>query len=142
MTQGFLQNIAAYIDRQQAVEPSASVAGAITGGAIDILNSGNKYTSAVLYCRAGVPTGTPTSYTVTGKVQHSTASTTGWVDVTNGAISTISGTSAGAGASVAINLAGLNQYVRFIGTIAITGGTTPTVPTAAEFTFTGQGIPI
>lgn len=142
MTQAFLKNIAAYVDQQQALEPSASVAGAITGGAIDTFNSGNKYTSGVLYVRAGTPTGTPTSYTVTGKLQHSTASTTGWADVTGGAIATISGTSAAAGASIGVDLAPLNRYVRFTGTIAITGGTTPTVPTSAEIVFAGQSVPI
>lgn len=119
------RNIGAYIAPRAGINPTNSAGGTTSGAAIDRLG----YHSAVLMLMVGSPSGAPTSFTVDAKLQESADGSTGWTDVSGGAVSQI--TSANSQAEVNLNLVGLKRYIRAVVTVSFTGGTSPAIPVVA-----------
>lgn len=100
--------------------PAASAAGAINGAAIDRKD----YGSCVLLVATGAETGSPSARSATAKIQDSDDGSTGWADLTGASVAVSVVSSSG---SVKVNLAGAKRYIRVVNTIALTGGTSPTL---------------
>lgn len=108
---------------------AASGTTAIEGAAVDTLV--HKTLKAV--CQVGATSGTPTSFTITFKVQQSADGSTGWVDVT-GASKVIS--AVGTLAEIrATDYAGVDtlRYLRLVATPAFVGGSSPTAMVSGVF---------
>jgi len=117
-------NIGAFIDPDIGVTPRAPTASgtAIKGSAIDRTG----FDSCVLAVFTGAAAGTPDSFSVAGKLQHSDTTTDGdFTDLTDGAITAI--TAVDTLAEVDVNLADAKQYIRAVVTPTYVGGTTPSV---------------
>ncbi|MBI5071667.1 hypothetical protein HZB93_02105 [Candidatus Falkowbacteria bacterium] len=103
-----------------AVRPVAADAAA-TAIAIDTLG----YNSAMFVVKNGAATGTPTSYTVDGKVQECATSGGSYADVSGAVITQITADNK----SAQIRVEGLGtsrlRYLKLIITPAMTGGTSP-----------------
>lgn len=82
------------------------------------------FESLVVMAQTGGVTGSPTSFTVTYKVQESDDGATGWVDV-SGATASI--TAADTAVKVPVNLHKRARYVRVVAELSFTGGSTPSV---------------
>ncbi|MFA5080297.1 MAG: DUF1521 domain-containing protein [Candidatus Paceibacterota bacterium] len=93
----------------------------VEGVAIDTIG----FNSAMVTIENGAVTGSPSSYTVDGKVQESDNGSTGWVDVTGATITQI--VADNKSAQIPIEGLGLNRkrFLRAVVTPAITGGSTP-----------------
>lgn len=76
----------------------------------------------------GAPTGSPTSFTVTCKLQESDASGSGFADIANQSTLVLS---AGSTQGV-IRAHRTKRYVRTVVTPAFSGGSSPTIPTSAN----------
>lgn len=124
-------NIGASVKVVAGFSPQAAVAGAINGAAIDRLG----FRSAVLHARSGAVTGAPTAQTYDVKLQDSADGSTGWADIPGAAITQI--TAANAEAEKDINLAGAKRYIRVVGTVGFTGGTSPTLQVASALVLGG-----
>jgi len=120
-----ISNIAAFIKPALGTVPEAASAGSVNGPAIDRLG----YGSCELVVATGAATGTPTTTSVTSKLQHSDDGSTSWTDLTDGAGPTVA--AASSIGSVGVDLAGAKRFVRVSRTVAFTGGTTPTVGVAS-----------
>lgn len=103
-----------------AVRPVAADAAA-TAIAIDTLG----YNSAVFVVSNGAATGTPTSYTVDGKVQECDTSGGSYTDVTGATITQITADNKVATIRVEGLGTGRKRFLKLIITPAMTGGTTP-----------------
>lgn len=117
-------NIGAFVDPDVGITPRAPTASgtAIKGSAIDRTG----FDSCVLVVQTGQDSGTPDSFSVAGKLQHSDTTTDGdFTDLTGAAIAAI--TTEDALAEVDVNLADAKQYVRAVVTPTYVGGTTPSV---------------
>ncbi len=78
----------------------------------------------------GAATGTPTSFTVTAKLQESDDGSTNWGDIANQETLVVN-----AGSSLGLLRAHrTKRYVRSVLTPALTGGSSPTIPTASWVT--------
>lgn len=102
--------------------PSPQVAGTVNGPAVA------RSRSLTVIALTGAVTGAPSSFTVSMKLQDSDDGTSGWADLTGGALPVLS----------AINtLAELNlgltakAFVRVVSVVAFVAGTVPTVQVAA-----------
>jgi hypothetical protein len=80
-----MTDIGAYLGANKGIKVTNSVAATINGTYVDRQD----YQSCVLVCQCGDASGSPTAQTVDCKLQHSTATGSGFVDVTNGAITQI-----------------------------------------------------
>jgi hypothetical protein len=121
-------DIGAFIDPDIGVTPRAPTASAtaINGSAIDRTG----FDSCVLAVFTGATAGTPDSFSVAGKLQHSDTTTDGdFSDFTGASITAI--TAAGTLAEVDVNLADAKQYVRAVVTPTYVGGSTPSVQLGA-----------
>lgn len=114
--------------------PRAASAGTITGSAIDR----DGFLSCVLHARAGDVSGGPSAQTYDVKLQDSADGSTGWADITGAAITQI--TAANGEKHVNVNLSGAKRYIRAVGTVGFTGGTTPTMDVAATVALGGAVI--
>lgn len=117
-------NIGAFIDPDIGVTPRAPTSSgtAIKGDAID--RSG--FDSCTLVVFTGQDSGSPSSFSVAGKLQHSDTTTDGdFTDLTDGAITAI--TTEDTLAEVDVNLADAKQYIRAVVTPTYSGGSSPTV---------------
>lgn len=118
----------------------ASASGAVTGSAIDVRG----YTHLVLELQAGAATGTPDSFTLDAKVTHSDASGGTYADFTpdgtaaSGAVAQI--TAGSSRKRKVIPLAGCDGWVKIVKTLAMVGGTTPTVPNACVVALSGAQV--
>jgi hypothetical protein len=115
------------IKNVQAVDPIAA-SSAQTSAAIDTQG----YNSAVVVVTNGAATGSPTSYTVDAKVQHSDTSGGTYTDVSGAAITQITADNKIA----TIRLEGLGgasvkRFIKVVVTPALTGGTSPKALIAA-----------
>jgi len=124
-------DIGAYIKVLAGFSPQAAAGGAINGAAIDRMG----FQSAVLHGRTGAATGTPTAQTYDLKLQDSADGSTGWTDIAGAAITQI--TAVDSEAEVNVNLAGAKKYIRAVGTVTLTGGTTPTLQVASAVVLGG-----
>lgn len=110
-----------------SVVPSSAVAGAINGAAVDTEGFGD----AVAIVTVGATTGTPTSFTVDGKVQESADGSTGWTDVTGAVITAVTVASKTAEIAIDTDKKALSKrYIRLVVTPAFVGGTAPTIGVA------------
>lgn len=111
-----------------SVLPQAKNAGALNGAAVDT----EIYNDAMVVVNVGAVTGTPSSFTVDAKVQHSDTGVSGWTDVTGAAITQITAIDKTAEIPLDVMAAAAKRYVRVVITPAFTGGTSPTVLVAAN----------
>lgn len=107
------------------VSPQNTDGTVINGAAIDRTG----FMSCILAAAVGAVTGTPTSFTVPAKIQDSADGSTGWNDVTDGAITTL--TAINTAGKKSVNLATAKKYIRVVVDVAFVSGTTPTADVAA-----------
>jgi len=105
--------------------PAARSAGAANGAAIDRKG----YGSAILSVITGAETGGPSARSSTCKIQDSADGSTGWADLADAP--TVAVAAVDSVGEAAINLAGAKRYIRVVNTTAFTGGTSPTLLSAA-----------
>lgn len=117
-------------------KPKAASSETINGAAIDRMTAGEGgYLSCDLVLNVGDATGSPTSFTADAKLQHSDDGSTGWADITGGAVT--QQTAAGI-VRKKIDLLKAKRYVRSVVVVAITGGTTPAVPCSSTVILAGS----
>lgn len=96
------------------------------------------FESCVLAANVGAATGTPDSFTVDMKLQHSDVVGSGYVDFTpNTGSAAIAQATAAGFKSVNINLLGAKQFIAVKTTVAFVNGTSPKVPIAATLVMGG-----
>jgi hypothetical protein len=111
--------------------PSPQVAATVNGPAIA------RPGSFTVFAMSGATTGTPTSFTVSMKVQDSDDGTSGWADVTNGALAVITTINT----SAELNIGTLPKaFLRVVSVVAFVGGTAPTVQVAAMVITGGSSV--
>lgn len=115
-------------DQKTHLDPKVSVhdeelsgTTAVNGDAIDCKDYDGLIYADVI---AGAATGSPTSFTATGKLQESADGSTGWTDLSNQDTGVLSAD------NTAVKLRGhrTTRYVRVVVTPAFTGGSSPTLP--------------
>lgn len=107
-----------------SVAPVTAATGAITGGAIDT----REYGDAMAVVSVGVTSGTPDSFAVAAKIQHSEDGSTSWADVTGASITSV--IAAGKTAEIAIDTEkhlASRRFIRLVVTPSFVGGTSPKV---------------
>jgi hypothetical protein len=126
-------DIGAYIKQAVGLKPTNSAASATNkGGAIDRLG----FSSAVLHAQVGAAAGGPSAQSATFKIQESDTTTDGdFADVADAALEAM--TADDASGYLDLNLQTLKRYIRVVCTVALTGGSTPTLPVAATVTLGG-----
>lgn len=129
----FAQNSGALSTAKRAISPQA-LSGTTAANGTGIDRSG--YDSLKIIGSTGASTGTPSSFTVTFKLQDSADNST-FTDV-SGQSFTI--TAVNDENTLNVNLIGLNQYVRVVMTPAFSGGSSPTVLAAAALTLGGAAV--
>lgn len=132
-------NIGAYVVVATSVAPQAASA-SVNGSGIDRF-AHNLPLSCVLHQVLGADSGSPSSFSVQTKLQHSPDDST-WADYDAPGSSTVAETAALTAVStensVAIDLSSADRYVRAVTTISFTGGTSPTIDVAADIVFGGE----
>lgn len=127
-----LTDINAYIKPLVAVVPTAASEGTVNGAAIDRQN----YESCVLLTNTGVTTGTPTSFTVNAKVQHSADGSNNWADYTDPTTVAVAAvtqiTEASTQGKIGVNLLNAKRYIRVVHVLDFTGGSSPTLAISAH----------
>lgn len=119
------------------VVPTNSGAATTNGAAIDRMPAASRagYLSATLHFVVGAPSGTPDSFTANAKLQESADGSTGWTDITDGAVT--QRTAAGTEAEVNVSLAPIKRYIRAVVVVAFVNGTSPALPVAASVVLGG-----
>jgi hypothetical protein len=127
-----IRNVGALVTGAAGIVPQSSVAATVTGSAI---TKGDAQ-SAVLFGFTGAATGTPTTTSVTYKVQDCATS--------GGTYADFATASAAIGASATsttnVNLAGAKAYLKVVATVAFTGGSTPAVQLCAALVLGGKSV--
>jgi len=120
------------------VVPAARTAGTTNGTGFDRRG----FQSCVLEAVTGAATGGPSAQTLDVKLQHSDSSGSGYTDfvpvsgvAASGAVAQITADSTRKRKS--IDLSGAKQYIRAVAVVALTGGTSPTLPCAASIVLGG-----
>lgn len=127
-------DVGAHLKHAISVRPDEYTA-SVNGVSFDRMPAGEqRYESALLYGEVGDIEGAPTSFTVDYKLQDSADDTT-FADVTGETLTQV--TAANTSRSKAVNLVGLRRYVRVVGTVSFTGGTTPNAACSAGFAALG-----
>jgi hypothetical protein len=130
------RDIAELVSVRQDVAPqSFSGSAAVSGSDID-RRALNDPQSCVMHLGAGAVTGTPTSFSLTPKLQHaddSAGSAGTYADYQTGSAVTTSGGET----STAIDLSGAKEWVRMVVTPSFSGGTSPTAMAAGDLVFGG-----
>lgn len=129
-------NIGAYALPQIGTAAKAAGSETINGTGIDRMTQGAQqgWMSCVLVLNVGTETGSPSSFTADCKLQESDSSGSGYTDISGAAVT--QRTAAGQ-AFVNVNLKGVKRYIRAVTTVAISGGSSPTVPVAATIVLGG-----
>lgn len=131
---GILSDIGALIGVRFQALPQAAEDGDIEGDAIDRL----QIESCVIAHACGEATGTPDSYTVDTKLQHSdTDVAEDFVDADLAADQLVGDSTS---AYLDVNLGPLKRYIRLVSTVAFTGGTSPAVPVVAVVILGGSEV--
>jgi hypothetical protein len=128
----FTRNIGAYLKVVKGINPANAAAGAINGAAIDRAGVGgaNYFQSSVLKLSRGAVAGAPSAHTADGKLQDSADGSAGWADIAGAAVAQLAADNTES--QVNVDLTGVKRFIRSVVTVAFTGGTTPTLPVAAE----------
>jgi hypothetical protein len=122
------------IKNQIGTVPAAQAAGAVNGTGVSRVG----FNYAVLEVQTGVTTGTPGSFTLDAKLQHSDVIGSGYVDVTGAAVSTV--TAASSRKRKTVDLRTLKPFVRVVTTAAFVGGTSPTICNVVTLQLAGADI--
>lgn len=112
------------------------------GTGIDLVAEG-QFHSGLALCQVGAPTGTPTTLSVTFTLEESDDNTT-WTTAKNSddENATVTLTAAGVG-KIDFFPHQLAQYIRLNRTVATSGGSSPTVPTAGTILLgAGREVPV
>ncbi|MBN9687127.1 MULTISPECIES: hypothetical protein [unclassified Corallococcus] len=124
--------------------PAANAAGTRNGAALTF----GTYRSLVLSVATGAATGTPTAVSATYKLQTSADGTT-WADAKDrdGDAVSLAATTASTAAELDVDLQEVvpdgHDRIRFVETVAFTGGSTPTLLSGATVIFGGgQTLPV
>lgn len=129
-----MKNVGSLIKVVTSHAPKTSAGETINGSAVDRQD----FLSCVLAARAGAATGTPTSFTFNAKLQDSADGSTGWADITGGAVAAISADNGEK--HVNVNLSSAKRYLRVVSVIAFTGGTSPALPVQTDVVLGGAQI--
>jgi hypothetical protein len=121
----FLLNIGAHIQSDCSAF-SGSANSAVTGAAVQRQGPGYRYDSGQLVVATGTATGSPSTISVTGKLQDSADGSTGWADVLGTAITAI--VAQNSQTSINFIARGCNPYLRVVITPTLTGGSSPAIP--------------
>lgn len=126
-------NIGAYIKPEVGLKPTNSAASAVNkGAAIDRRG----YMSATLHAMIGAAAGGPSAQSAIFKLQESdTDQDADFADITGAALAAM--TADNAEGEIDINLQARKRYIRVVCTVALTGGSTPTLPVAASLVLGG-----
>lgn len=130
-------DIGASIKVFKASAPADSAAATITGSTIDRATPGGTlYMSGVAHIALGAASGTPDSFTVTSKLQHSATTTDGdFTDVTGATGTTLT---ADAGETqFDFDCVGLKRYIRLIIVVTFVNGTSPKIEVASVIVLGG-----
>jgi hypothetical protein len=128
------------VKNQLGTVPAASSAGTVNGTGIDRRG----FNFLILEAQTGVATGTPTSFTMDVKLQHSDVVGSGYADFQPGGVAI-----AGAVAQITavssrkrkqIDLRGAKAFVRVVNVIAFVGGTSPTLANVATMQLSGADV--
>lgn len=130
MANPLISNVGSLIKTVPGSTPRAASAGATNGAAVDRLG----YGSLVLATATGAATGSPSAVGVAAKLQDSADGSTGWADVSGAALALAAENASG---KVNVDLAGVKRYVRVVETVALTGGSTPTLALASTVVLGG-----
>lgn len=122
-------NIGAYIQLLFCIIAQSASAGAINGPSIDRTG----FFSCVLHGVAGAATGSPSAQSVIYKLQHSDDEST-WEDFGDAADAL---TADNGQVELDVDLSGAKRYVRCVATVALTGGSSPTLPVAGTLALGG-----
>lgn len=128
------------VKNQLGTVPAASVAGTVNGTGVDRRG----FNFLILEAQTGATTGTPTSFTMDVKLQHSDVVGSGYTDFQPGGVAI-----AGAVAQITavssrkrkqIDLRGAKAFVRVVNVIAFVGGTSPTLANVATMQLAGADV--
>lgn len=130
-------DIGAHIKLFSASAPADSAAATITGTTIDRATPGGTlYLSGVAHVQLGSASGTPDSFTVTSKLQHSDTTTSGdFVDVTGATGTTL--TADASQTQFDFDCVGLKRYIRLILVVTFVNGTSPKIEVASTIALGG-----
>lgn len=137
-----ITGVGAEVASRIGLDPAARSAGAVNGTGIDRTG----FNSCVLIGQAGAVTGAPSAQTVDYKLQHSDLIGSGYVDYTpsipnpggTGAVAQLTAVSTVKKRSIDLKTA--KQFIRVVGTVGFTGGTTPTLNTSAIIVLGGADV--
>ena len=101
--------------------PAVVGAGTRNSAAVDRMG----FDSCVLTASTGAATGTPASLSLGAKLQDSADGQNGWTDLPGAAVEAL--TAPNAVARVNVRLPTAKRYLRVVETVALTGGTSPTL---------------
>ena len=130
------QNIGSFIHAHSMLPPLANAAGTRNGNAVDRLQPGGLAGSCLLVRNTGATTGTPSATTLDVKIQSSADGSTGWADVTSGALAQKT-TLTSLLAELDIDLSSALRYLRAVEVTAFTAGTSPATPNSVEIILGG-----
>lgn len=139
MTNYQTENVGAILKAAIGIEPQSSAAGTVNGGWHSLRS--NRPLSCVIHGQTGQATGTPTTQSVTYKLQDAADDGSGSVDAGTAADFTGGGgtaiTADSSDDEIDVDLKGARDYVRVVGTVAFTGGSTPEQLIASTIVFGG-----
>ncbi|WP_141323589.1 hypothetical protein [Myxococcus sp. AB025B] len=101
--------------------PAAVGAGTRNSAAVDRMG----FDSCVLTASSGAATGAPSTLSLAAKLQDSADGQSGWTDLPGAAVEPL--TTSSAVARVNVRLPTARRYLRVVETVALTGGTSPTL---------------
>ncbi|MCP3105538.1 hypothetical protein LZ198_42510 [Myxococcus sp. K15C18031901] len=101
--------------------PAAVGAGTRNSAAVDRMG----FDSCVLTASTGATTGTPTALSLGAKLQDSADGQNGWTDLPGAVVEPL--TAPNAVARVNVRLPTARRFLRVVETVALTGGTSPTL---------------
>lgn len=129
-----------------AIDPEdASASATVTGEAIDrtAIANGGVFLSGKLHLACGAATGSPSAQTVDALVTHSATSGGSYVtllDKDGNDVEVTQLTADDTESSQSFDLTGANAFLKVVVTVALTGGSTPTIPIAATLALGGGEI--
>lgn len=137
-----MKNIGGMLVTSIGVVPQSNSGSAINGTGLErAVQPGEQIAlSCVLHVQTGATTGTPSTISVAGKLQHSDDNST-WTDYTdpstNASAAITAITAASTASSVDVDLSQAKRYVRAVVTPAFTGGSSPTIMVSSSIVFGG-----
>jgi len=131
------QDIGGQIDVVSSIKPVNQITAASYSVVGEVVDS-NGFESAVVAVATGAILGSPSAQTVDAKLQECDTSGGTYTDVTDGAITQI--TAVDTDGRVSAKLTGLKRYLKVVSTVALTGGSTPTIGLKADIILGGAKV--